>query len=183
MIFRFLSHLLSAPAVAVLVTIIFSQFSPDALTSIIVGVLFLAAIPSIPVFYFFEEGVVDIDIRNRKRRTLFFFFAILNYIAAALIFYYLGDRLMFLISLAYFLVTCSIALINLFWKISVHAAGVAGPTTALVYIFGKEIIPLYIFTIVIIYVRIKLKMHSLSQLLAGTIVAIAMTFLTYYLFY
>ncbi len=90
---------------------------------------------------------------------------------------------MLLISLSYVFVTTAIMFVTLFWKISVHSAGVAGPTTALVYFFGKEMIFLHILTMIVILVRLKLKVHTLPQLIAGSVMAIVVTFLTYFFFY
>lgn len=90
---------------------------------------------------------------------------------------------MLLISLTYVFVTASIMFVTLFWKISVHSAGVAGPTTALVYFFGLGFVPMYILTALVITVRLKLKAHTLPQLLAGVLIAMAVTFLTYFFFY
>lgn len=181
--YNWLSYFLSAPAIAAIVTIIFSLSSPDIFLSVVVGFLFLVIIPILPVFYFFEQKLIDIDVHDRKKRTIFFLMAIISYITASVIFYYLNYHTMFSISMAYIFVTTAVMIINLFWKISVHSAGVAGPTTALVYVFGKELIPLYIFTIIIIYIRLKLRAHNLIQLIAGSVVAIAVTFLTYLFFY
>lgn len=178
-----LSLVFSAPAIAAVVTIVFSLFSSNMLLSIIIGFLFLVIIPMLPVLYFFEQGLIDIDIQERKKRTLFFLTAIVSYVATSFIFYYLNYHHMFSISIAYMFVTSFIMLINLFWKISVHSAGVAGPTTALVYVFGIELIPIYVFTFIIIYVRLKLKAHNLIQLIAGAFAAILITFLTYLFFY
>ena len=90
---------------------------------------------------------------------------------------------MLAISLAYLFVDIAIMVNNLFWKISIHAAGIAGPTTALVYVFGTKFIFLYIFTALVFYIRLKLKAHTLYQLMAGCAVAIGVTFLMDLFFY
>lgn len=180
---KILSNALSAPVIAAAVAVIFSFYSPNMFLSAILGILFLSIIPVMPFLYFYSKGLVDIDINERKYRTFFLLFAIVVYIMSSAIFFYLNYHEMLLISLAYVFVTTSIMLATLFWKISIHSAGVACPTTALVYFFGKEIIFLYILTAIVIFVRFKLKVHTLSQLIAGSAAAIVVTFLTYFFFY
>lgn len=123
------------------------------------------------------------EVHKKKKRTFFFLMAIASYILSSAIFYLLDYHAMFFISLAYAFVATAVMLVNMFWKISVHSAGVAGPTTALVCVFGAALIPLYIFTVAVVYVRLKLKAHTPPQLLAGALIAIAVTFLTYFFFY
>ena len=81
--------------------------------------------------------------------------------------------------MSYVFVTSAVFIINLFWKISAHSAGVAGPTTALVYVFGPSLIPLYVLTLLVMWVRLKIKVHNLKQLIAGALIAIFITSLVY----
>ncbi|TRZ54038.1 hypothetical protein D4Q76_03280 [archaeon] len=137
----------------------------------------------LPIFYFSIKGSTDMEVRERQKRTFFFLIAIACYIISSAVFYLLDYHEMLSISLAYAFVTAAVMLVNISWKISVHSAGVAGPTTAMVYVFGLWLIPLYSLTVLVILVRLKMKAHTLPQLIAGTLMAIAITFLTYFLFY
>lgn len=180
---RLLSNILSAPAIAAAVTIIFSLSSPDIFLSLTLGFLFLVFFPVLPFFYFLERKIIDFDASDRRKRTTILLAASANYAAASAVFYWLDYHAMFSISAAYFFVTSAVLIINLFWKISIHAAGAAGPTTALVYVFGTGLLPLYILTAVVAYARFRLKAHTIPQLAAGAIIAAVVTFLVYFFLY
>lgn len=180
---RFLSNVLSAPVVAAAVTVIFSLYSPDIFMSMFLGFLFLVAIPVLPFLYLLEKKIIDFDASDRKKRTAILLAAIASYAVASLVFYQMGYNSMFLISTAYVFVSSAVVAVNSFWKISIHAAGVAGPVTALVYVFGPQLLPLYTLAIVVGYVRLRLGMHTVLQVIAGVMLAILATFLTYFFFY
>lgn len=180
---EFLSHALSPPAIAAPAAVIFSFLSPNILLSAILGVSFLAAIPALQFLYLLKKGLTDIDIRSRRTRNSVLAAAAASYAASSAIFYYLGYRAMLAISLAYLFVAAAVAINSFFWKISIHAAGIAGPTTALAYVFGIGALPLYLLTLLTAFVRFRLKAHTLPQLMDGTAVAIIVTLLAYLVFY
>lgn len=182
-ILKILSHAFSPPVVAAETVVIFSSLSPNIALSAGLGILFLAVIPILPFLYFLGKRQTNINIISRRIRTVVLIMAIASYAASSAVFYYLDYHAMFAISLAYLFVDIAIMVNNLFWKISIHAAGIAGPTTALVYVFGTKFVFLYIFTAMVFYIRLKLKAHTLCQLVAGCAVAVVVTFLTYLFFY
>jgi len=90
---------------------------------------------------------------------------------------------MFVVAFAYVCVTLATFLITFVWKISAHTAGIAGPTTALVFVFGTWILPLYVLSILMIWSRVKFRAHTLTQAVAGMIVAVTITALVYAVLY
>lgn len=180
---KFTSQILSPTMVAVYVTIIFSLYSQLSLFNILLGIfignLFLSLIPTLSAYYLSKTGYADIEFSKKEKRIVLYLIGIFCFIIASLIFWFLNFRIMFLISMAYVFVTSAVFIINLFWKISAHSAGIAGPTTALVYVFGSSLIPLYILTLLVIWVRLKIKIHDLKQLVAGALIAIFITSLVY----
>lgn len=180
-LYEALSFALSPTAVAFYVIVIFSMFSPIGLgsasmiSSIAIGTIFMVLIPSYSVYYFTKKFINT----ERRDREIPYLISIASYLVSSVIFLYLNSHVMFLISMAYVFVASTSFVINLFWKISVHAAGVAGPTTALVYVFGIWMAPIYLITLLILWTRFRLKAHSASQLLAGAFMAVFITSLTY----
>lgn len=69
----------------------------------------------------------------------------------------------------------AMALITQRWKISAHAAGAAMPVTALVSAFGTPALPLAVIIPVVCWARVKAKMHTVSQVCAGTALGMGMT--------
>ena len=138
--------------------------------------IFGAFLPILTSLILIEKMHTDIDITDRTKRTLPLFYAVCSYLIGFFILFVLSapsltTALMFI----YFSNTLIILFINLSWKISIHAMGVAGPTVALVYLFG---FPGLIFGLIIplvMWSRVKLKKHTISQVLAGGMLGIILT--------
>lgn len=128
-----------------------------------------------PVIYSAKKKTVDLYVSRMERRTPFFLMAITSYACAATIFFITDSRIMFLVAVSYICVTLSVMLVNLFWKISVHSAAVAGPVAGLVYVFGIKAMPLYVLLVPIVWARMKLGAHTLAQLIAGIVLSTLVT--------
>ena len=172
------SKVLTPQLISLLVVIIFAFASPtgtgpllNSLQCFLLGVVFIVVLPISPVIVAYARGKVDIWVSSREARTFYFILAILTYFIGALIFLYGESISMYAISLTYALVTLAVALINLKWKISVHTAGVSGPSTALVYVYGVIALSFVALIVLVIWSRVKLKAHTTGQSLAGAIVA------------
>jgi membrane-associated phospholipid phosphatase len=68
-------------------------------------------------------------------------------------------------------------IITLKWKISIHASGITSPVTALVYLLGTRMLPLFLFFIPVAWARLELKAHTKFQLTAGAIISSILTWL------
>jgi len=75
----------------------------------------------------------------------------------------------------YFAGTLFLFFINLYWKISIHAMGIAGPTTVLVFVFGYWGVLLGLLLPPVIWSRVYLKKHTLAQALTGAILGFVLT--------
>lgn len=180
---KFISLALSPPLFAAYASVIFSFATENILASLLPSLLFLCLIPIIVVFYFSKRFKTSLDMPEKENRNLCYFLVVLSYIVSSIFFYFTNNHLMFLISLAYATVTTACAVINLFCKISAHTAGIVGPVTALVYVFGLNFSFLYILAIPIIWVRLKMKIHNIKQIILGLIIGITVTYLTYIILY
>src|SRR3989338_1394048 len=182
---RSFSNLLSPPVIGMIVPLIFAVFSPigwgsmNMDTSIITGLIFIGILPVLPWIIEVKKKKVDFDVSKRKKRTVLYTCAVISYITASVIFWLTCNKIMLAISLSYAFVTILIEIINLKWKISAHAAGIAGPTTAITYVFGTFFLPLYLLTIFVFWLRLKLKAHTPAQLFAGAGLAVLTTYLVY----
>ncbi len=184
------SKVITPQLVGVVVVFIFSFLSPigtgprlNSLECFLIGIVFIVVLPISPVLVAYALGKVDIWVSSREARTPYFVWAILMYALGALIFFYAESIVMYAISLTYVFVTLSVTLINLKWKISIHAAGISGPSTALAYVFGALALPSLFFIILVIWARTKLKAHTLGQSIAGAIVAVPIALGSYALVY
>ena len=121
---------------------------------------------------------IDIDIPERKDRNYPLIIAILSYFIGAAVLYAVNAPIITTILMfCYFSNTLIVFFINLYWKISIHAMGVAGPTVALIYVFGPigavfaAIIP------VVMWSRVYLKRHTVGQVVTGALLGFILTIL------
>jgi membrane-associated phospholipid phosphatase len=176
------------PVLDVFITLVFAFYSPIGLgmlspvSVILISLIFVTLIPLIPVPYHVKRGRVDMYVSNRKQRTNFYLIAIVSYLAAVSIFLSFKTMVMFYLTLSFLLIALAVMLVNLRWKISAHAAGIAGPITAVIYVFGWQYIVLHIFTVVVVWARLKLDAHSFMQILAGCAVSAGLTLAVFCLF-
>ncbi|MFA5364644.1 MAG: hypothetical protein WC325_05620 [Candidatus Bathyarchaeia archaeon] len=186
---NFISTVVSPPTVALVATIAFSFWSPIGLGSlspllvIVLSFLFFVFFPFLPVVYFYSKNVVDLYVSNKEKRTPFFLIAITSYSIAATIFFATNTSVMFLLALGYTAVTVILMGINLFWKVSIHCAGVTGPIFALLFVFGIQALPLSSIILLVCWSRIKLKNHTLAQTLVGTLIPLTVGLVEYNILY
>jgi hypothetical protein len=184
----FVSNFISPPIVAVLAAVCFSLWSPIGLgllypsSSILICFSLLAFLPFLPVLYFYRKNVVDLDISKREMRTPFFVIAAAFYSIAAMIFFATDTTILFLLAASYAFGTIILMLVNMFWKVSVHSAGVAGPIFALVFVFGFTALPLSLMIILVSWARIKLKKHTFTQTVIGSLIPIVVGLVLYPVF-
>lgn len=184
---KILTILTSAGFVPIYISLGFSffpsRFSPlDSVSSSLIGIAFLALIPMI-LSIRISHGKYNILNASQKDRNILYVVTLVNYLIATFLFWYLNANTMFVISLSYLIIGIMMAIINVFWKISAHTAGITGPVTALVYVYGLNLLPLYLLVFPVMFLRYKDKVHNISQLTVGAILAIIVTFLTYATFY
>lgn len=180
---RLISILFVPPSFTIIVFTIFAFALETEIFKIIVTILtaFIFGFIS-PIILFFllrKKGKLkDIDASVKEERTLPFFIAIIFYSAGlvALILFNVN-----LISIAFWFCyisnTLLTILINKYWKISAHSMGAAGAFAAVFYIFGFPVLLFSLLVLVLGWARIYLKMHTLSQVTAGIILAFISVYL------
>lgn len=185
----FISKFVSPPTIAIVATVCFSLWSPIGLGSLYPALSILlcfslfAFLPFLPVLYFYRKNVVDLYVSKKETRTPFFLIAIALYSFAAIIFFATSTKIMFLLALGYTFVTVILLVVNRFWKVSVHSAGVTGPIFALFFVFGIIVLPLSLIILLVSWSRIKLKKHTFRQTLVGTLIPIVVGFVVYPMLY
>ena len=139
--------------------------------------LILVAISILPVFlvivYLFRNKRLEgLFINVRRQRNSIYFLASICAVVGGIALFYLGAPLMLVAILAAgFSVIVAFMCVNFFWKISIHAAFVAATVTLLTILYG------FIGTVTaallppVVWARVELEYHSLSQVAAGAILA------------
>jgi len=187
---KLISKALTPFSVAAMISVAISSFSPtgigsrmSSLSSTLIGILTLCVGPLVPVACNAARCKGDADVSNTSERIPLYGLGLASYAVGAVIFLVFGNWVMFVMALTYLCVGSTMLAISFAWKISAHTAGIAGPTTALVFVFGTWIMPLYVLSILVVWSRVRLHAHTFLQAVAGLVVAIAVTSVVYLAFY
>jgi membrane-associated phospholipid phosphatase len=178
---QLISHAFNAPVMAALAFLwmLLPEKGQRLVAHEVISLTFATLIPLLLLFYLQRAGrIPDIYASQRESRATPFLGAISSYLAGttallataapkivtALMLCYLGNSLIMM-------------LITRVWKISVHASGITGPATVLIYSVGVAALPVLLLVIPVGWARIMLKAHTPAQVLAGGLLTIATTLL------
>jgi len=183
---KIISSITHPPLISIPTFVILNYFliGPDNfVVSTLICLIFGAFLPILTSLILIKKMDTDLDITDRTKRTLPLLLAICSYFFGSLVLYIVNTpAIITALMLIYGLNTLIILIINFYWKISIHAMGIAGPTAAFAYTFG---IPGLLIAVIIPFVmwsRVKLNKHTVSQVIAGTILGLFLTWvqLSYY---
>ncbi len=188
---RIISRLTGAPLINFYVGTIMIIFAPpltfgvilSPLSAFLICMSLMVVTPILPILYQAWRGNIDLDISTQKMRARFFGFAILCYTLAFMMYFIAQSPLMYNLAAAYACVTAGVMLANFRTKVSVHSAGVAGPGTALILVYGPAALFVIILWIVVVWSRVILKQHSLNQGLLGIGIGVIITLIVYAFLY
>lgn len=184
---RIISILFVPPSFTILVfayfAIVLETYHINKIILLFVALTFGFAFHIIFFFYLRRKGsLADSDASIKEERSLPYLVAILFYVLGLII---LINCRINIISIAFWFCYISntfvIFVINRKWKISAHSMGAGGPLAAITYVLGM---PGLIFTFILLLVgwaRIKLKIHTVSQVIAGGLFGFISTYLQMYL--
>lgn len=176
---KFISLITHPPLIAIptfLLINIFLLGLSDSIFINMVCLIFAAILPILTSLILIKKMNTDIDITDRKKRTLPLFFAVCSYIIGFFVLYIIdAPAITTTLMLIYSSNTLIILLVNLSWKISIHAMGVAGPTAAFIYLFGLPGVIFGLTIPMVMWSRVTLRKHSTSQVLAGSVLGLILT--------
>jgi len=174
----FLSYATSAPIMACMAFIALALLDSAGFVHALASIVFSSVLPVANIIFFAKRERVDYNIPERSTRLKPFVFAIACYVLGFLALLLLkAPVLMTCMMVAYVINTSAMFLITLFWKISIHTAGVTGPITYLVYALGWQWSFLYLLVIPVGVVKLLMKQHSVSQLVAGAILSAVLSWM------
>ncbi len=193
MILRFFANIISlifnpmGYTIVVYYLLIFGRepHSENAYSIFLVCILFSNLVPIFTVLLLKKMGKIsDLDASQRKQRILPLTLGIIYSASAYLILSTMAaDNLIRGLMFCFMTNSVIIILITKYWKISIHAWGVAGPLAAL-WLAGFH----YPLTAVLImgavnWSRVILKQHTILQVLAGSALGLLLTFAQLRLFF
>lgn len=142
-------------------------------------IIFGTLVPFVMMYQLSKMGLIsDFYVSEKEERTKPFAGAITSYIVGSVaLLLFRAPVIVTALMLCYAGNTAVMMLITLRWKISVHASGIAGPVTALVYALGMWTAVFFIVLIPVGWARIRVGAHTPTQILAGVLVTIASTWI------
>ena len=147
--------------------------------------LFSNLIPVITILVLQKYGIItDLDASIRKQRILPLSLGVL-YAAIGFIVLTLqnADAIIRGLMFCFITNTVVIILITRYWKISIHAMGVAGLIAAL-WVNGEQFPLIMGFILVLVAsARVLLKAHNISQVIVGSLLGMILTYLQLHLIF
>ena len=183
---RIISTLFVPPSFTVLIYTYFSFTLETDITKRLVLLLvtftFGFALHIVLFLLFRKRGrLADMDASIKEERTTPFLISSLIYLCGLILLIYY--KINFIPAAFWFCYISNIfivVLINKFWKISVHAIGACGALAALFYTAGPAAFIFIFIPVLVGWSRVKLKFHTVPQVLAGAVLGFCSVYLQMY---
>lgn len=177
-----ISQIVNVPFVAgAAVTLLLFNLRPDVPQRLLgwgVSLVFLTVIPSLSLLFYIPRRNEAWASTERRQRVMSFVFMAASYPVGFVVLRIIQAPAIYeAIMLTYVIVVLALIAVNLFFKASGHAAGVAGPVSALIYFYGLIAAPLIALIPLTMWARVKAKGHTLSQTIIGALLSAVVTVL------
>ena len=148
-----------------------------------ISLVFASVLPMAIIIYWAKRINTDKDISNREDRFMPLVIGIVSYFIGVVVCLLLNaDNFLTLLLLCYAVNTGVVLVITSKWKISVHTTGISGPIAALILLAGPLGAVFGILYPIVIWSRVLLKKHTLSQAICGGVQGFFLTVLEMYLY-
>ncbi|MCF7805362.1 MAG: hypothetical protein K9N46_09350 [Candidatus Marinimicrobia bacterium] len=144
-------------------------------------ITFLATNVVIGLYVFFMKRrgeTVSVDVPERGMRRKPFMVGTVGYVVASVVLLAIGaPRIVWALMAIYAVNTAIATFISHWWKISIHGMSVGGTIVPFLYLYGGL---WWLATLVLpamVYSRVKLKAHSVSQAVMGIVLAFVLTWI------
>jgi len=183
---RIISTIFVPPAFTLLTFIFLACYLESDITRIIVTItvaLIFGFIAPIWLFLYFRKkgSIVDIDASVKEERTVPMLISVLFFVVGFIILLYAEVNL---ITLTFWFCYITNALltvvVNKYWKISAHTMGAAGPVAVIYFVLGVTGLWLLLLAALVGWSRVQLKCHTISQVLAGGLLAFISVYVQIY---
>ncbi len=149
----------------------------------LISLIFASILPLVIILFWAKKLNTDKDISNREDRYMPLIVGIISYLIGFFISLALNiDNFLTLLLLCYSVNTGVVLLITTRWKISVHTTGLSGPVGALILLLGPWGASFGVLYPLIIWSRVLLEKHTLSQAICGGVQGFFLTVIEIYLF-
>jgi len=145
-------------------------------------ILFGTVIPYIYVGFLYKKKIIsDIHIPKKEERIKPLIVSFVSYVICFIILYALKGPLFLKSIFAVSIVSTIIfTIITYFWKISLHTSWITFGVITLVILFGKWMLLLILLIPAIGWARVRIKRHTVIQVVLGAGISTVTTFVIYY---
>lgn len=178
------SPYITAAVFIVIVIYSYSQSLSEFLPWVATFLFFAIIIPGMYLLWLLEsKKIADIHLADRKERKWpFLLGGISAFVGAAILILLGAARPIIVIGVTYAINAMVVALITLFWKISIHTALYSAVATITVIVFGSSFWWLYLILIPLSWSRIHRHRHTVLQATAGALLAFVLTAAVFWAF-
>ena len=185
---RWISAIFSPPLISVFAVFLMTAFTSGKPSyGRAIGYTLLAiGLPVLLTLWMMHRGIIsDFHITIHKERTKPMIFMILS---ALISWFYLwftrtGPDLLTVFAGIAVLHIIFLFLVTLRWKISGHASAISGLCVFLVAYLGVRGLPFLLLIPLVVWARVTLRRHTLSQVMAGSLAGAIFTFLALYIIF
>jgi membrane-associated phospholipid phosphatase len=176
---------LTALALFVILALIGAKDTFEFWRLLFISTFFTSIGPMLYVFWLYaSDRISDLDMSVRTEREMVFTtFVIFDFFGATALWLVHAPRLMIAAMLGYLVSTLVVQYITRYWKISTHALGITAPLAALTLIYGRQPLPFMVLIPMVCWARVYLRAHTIMQVVAGAVLAIATTAFFFSLFH
>ncbi len=161
-----------------LILLIKTKLTLNQLTLIIPAVVVFQFL--IPLGYvlllFFKGEISDFDMTKREERIKPLILTTISVLISVALIFLSGNRFIINFYLLIFALVFINTFITLFWKISFHMAANTTAAILMNFLFNWKLSFLYVLIPLIFWSRLKLKKHTVAQLIAGFVVNAGLIF-------
>ncbi|MFB6076160.1 MAG: hypothetical protein ABEK17_03365 [Candidatus Aenigmatarchaeota archaeon] len=187
-IYEFITNISAPPIFSGFVIFLFVFYIPNGELSFFVEMLlsliFASFLPLGIILISNKVGWTEyLHVPKRQNRTRIYFSIFFSYVLGAFTFWYFSTYPLFIMFVAYMIISLVLGTVNLFYKVSVHTAGIVAPVTVLSYVVSPVFSLLYFFLVPVYCSRYMLDAHSHKQLLCGIFIGFIVTLVVLYFFY
>lgn len=176
---------LNMTALFIIVSHAYSKSTPQFWLLSILGTLLFLGAPLVCLLYLYISGrISDFEMTDRpERQRVFAAFVVIYLIGAITLTWYHAPIQLVAITWGYWATSLAAMIITRWWKISTHAFGITGPFAVMFLLFKWQPLPYVVLVPLVCWARVYLRAHTLGQVLAGIVLAIAATFIFFRLFH
>ena len=185
---NFISNVFNPFLLSLVAILLISISSTERLSTAFMWSLIVIGISMLPVYllaiYFVKSGRLDsVFSSSRQQRSGIYVSGCISVLLSGIILYLLGAPTELVAIMITVLVTGVVFLIiNLRWKISIHAAFAMGVSLLLVLLYGWVAIITLPLVLLIAWSRVELGQHSGRQVSVGALVAMVVLLLVFHFF-